>query len=136
MSSRVALHSYNLLLPQFNYSPFGEGSAKLKIHIPLPSEKSRAFAFNPNLAVGENFFLPNRNGAFQFANGPLAGFKGSTSVRSADGDNDAGFADLQAAGAMNDADVGDVESLVSLCSQSFHLTQSHQLVSFVNEMER
>ena len=37
---------------------------------------------------------------------------------------------------MNDADVGDVESLVSLCSQSFHLTQSHRLVSFVNEMER
>src|SRR6266568_5954704 len=96
----------------------------------------RTFAFDPNLAIFKNFFLPNRNGAFQFANGPLAGFKGSTSVRSADGDNDAGLADLQAAGAMNDADVGDVESLVSLCSQSFHLTQSHRLVSFVNEMQR
>src|SRR2546429_41644 len=94
-----------------------------------------AFALNPNLPILKHFFLPNRNGAFQFANCPLAGFKGSTSVRSADGDNDAGLADFQTAGAMNDADVGDVESLVSLPAQSFHLAQSHRLVGFVNEIE-
>src|SRR5438094_10560779 len=94
-----------------------------------------SLAFNPHFAVLENFFLPNRNGAFQFADGPFAGFKGSTSVRSADGDNDAGFADLQAAGAMDDADMCDVESLVSLFAESFHLAQSHRFVGFVNELE-
>src|SRR5436853_4177574 len=101
------------------------------------SARSRGtFAFDPNLAVCENCFLPNRNGALQFANCPLAGFKISTSVWGADGDNDAGVADFQAAGAMNDADVGDVESLVSLFTQSFHLAQGHRLVGFVNEVER
>src|SRR6266446_5768329 len=92
-----------------------------------------SLAFDPNLAVGENFFLPNRHGAFQFANRPLASFESGSPVRSADGDNDAGFADFQAAGAMDDADMGDVESLVSLFAQSFHLAQSHRLVCFVNE---
>src|SRR2546425_9150765 len=94
------------------------------------------FAFDPNLAVCENFFLPNRNRAFQFANCPLAGFKRGAAVWGADRDNDAGLADFQAAGAMNDANVGDVESLVSLCSQSFHLAQSHRLLRFLKEIKR
>src|SRR2546428_13448554 len=95
-----------------------------------------SLAFDPNLAVCENFFLPNRHGAFEFADGPFAGFKCSSAVRSADGDNGAGLADFQAAGAMNDADVGDVESLVSLFAEALHLAQSHRLVGFVNEIER
>jgi TolB-like protein/DNA-binding winged helix-turn-helix (wHTH) protein len=74
----------------------------------------QAIALDPNFAVCKNFFLPNRDCAFQFANRPFAGFKGSATMRSAHRNHHAGFANFQAAGAMDDADVGDVKFLMSL----------------------
>src|SRR2546423_3843605 len=78
---------------------------------------------NPNLAIRKNFFLPNRHGAFEFADGPLAGFEGRTPMRRANTDHDTGLPDLQTTGAMHDADVGDVEVLVRLRGQLFHFAQ-------------
>src|SRR5438445_13332309 len=70
--------------------------------------------FDPNLTIFKNFFLPDRHGAFEFAYRPLAGFEGCTPMRRANADNYTGFADLQTAGAMHDADVSNVEFLVCL----------------------
>src|SRR5690349_25132283 len=59
---------------------------------------------NPFFAVGVDFFLPDRNGAFEFANGPFAGLERRLPVWGADADHDARFADLEFAGAVADAD--------------------------------
>ncbi len=91
--------------------------------------------FHPNLTVFKNFFLPNRHGAFEFADGPLAGFEGRAAVRRADGYDDARLADFQTTGAMHDADVRDVELFVNVRAQFFHLAQSHRFVSFVHEIK-
>src|SRR6185295_10744757 len=95
----------------------------------------RAFTFHPNLAVCENLFLPNRHGAFEFADGPLAGLERGAAVRRADGDDDAGLADFGATSAMDDADVRDLETLVGLASESFELAERHWRVSFVDQMK-
>ena len=96
----------------------------------------RAFAFDPHFAIVEKLFLPDRHSAFEFTDRPLACGEGGTAVRSADGDDNAGFADLKAACAMDDADVGDLEEGVRLASESLHFAQRHWRVGFVDEVER
>src|ERR1043165_535307 len=64
----------------------------------------------PFSAVCVDFFFPDGNGAFEFADGPFAGFERRLPMRRADGDYDASLADLEFAGAMDDADVRDVET--------------------------
>src|SRR5436309_2283362 len=58
----------------------------------------RALALDPDGAVLEELFLPDGDGAFEFADGPLAGLEGRAAVRGADGDDDRGLADVRAAG--------------------------------------
>ena len=76
---------------------------------------------DPRFAVFVDFFFPDRNGAFEFADGPLAGFEGCFAVWGAHGDYDACFADLEAAGAMDDTDVRDVETFMCFDAQTLHL---------------
>src|SRR5581483_7261062 len=95
-----------------------------------------AFPFHPHLAVGKDFLFPNRHGAFVFANGPFASFEGAASVRRADADHHARLADFQAAGAVDDANMIDVEFRVSLLAYLSHLAQGHRFVSLVNQVER
>src|SRR5437016_8283408 len=71
-----------------------------------------ALAFDPDFAVSKNFFLPDRHSAFQLANGPFASLEGCVTMRRADGDHDARFANLEASCAMNDADVRNVKTLM------------------------
>ena len=68
-----------------------------------------------------DFFLPDRDGAFEFFDGPLAGCEGGSTVRGADGDYDARFADLEPACAVHDADVSDVELFVRFNAEALHL---------------
>src|SRR5258708_756986 len=93
----------------------------------------RAFAFDPYFAVFEKLLLPNRHVAFEFANGPLAGFECCAAVGRADGDDDAGLTNLKAASAMHDTDVCDVKLFVRLFAQAFHLTNRHRWVGLVNQ---
>ena len=57
-------------------------------------------------------------------------------MRRTDADHDACLANFQTARAMHDAEVGDVEFFVCLCTQFFHFAQSHRRISFVNQVER
>src|SRR5262249_12340836 len=92
---------------------------------------------NPFLfPVFEDFFLPNRHGAFEFFDGPLAGLKGRLAVWGAGGDDDARLPDLKAAGAVNDSEMSDVEALVCFRSQALHLCQRHRVVRLVDQIKR
>ncbi len=84
---------------------------------------------DPFFAVFEHFFFPDRHRAFEFSDGPFAGFEGGFAVWGAGGDHDAGFADLQAAGAMHDAEVSDLKMLVSFSAEALHLSQRHRVVA-------
>ncbi len=51
------------------------------------------------------------------------------------GDEDAGFADDEAAEAMDDGDVADAEVLDGLGAEKLHLRECHLLVGFVVEVQ-
>src|SRR5215213_5573211 len=76
---------------------------------------------NPGFAVVENFFLPDGHGAFELFDGPFAGLEGGVTVWGAGGDYYARLADLDAAGAVHDAQVSDVELLVCFSTETLHL---------------
>src|SRR5215218_9874588 len=92
----------------------------------------RKLAFDPDLAVLEELFLPDGDGAFEFSDGPLAGFEGGAAVRGADTDDDGGLADLGAPRAVDDADVRDVETPVRLFAEPAQLGERHRGVGFVD----
>jgi len=54
----------------------------------------------------------------------------------ANADHDAGLADLQTSSAMHNAEVRDVEFLMSLRSKPLQFTNCHRFVRFVDEVER
>ena len=87
----------------------------------LPVLIGCVLTFDPLLTVLKNFFLPDWHCAFQFTNGPFAGFKSCLPMRCTHGDNHARFTDRQAANAMYDTDVGDRKFLVGLFAQTFQL---------------
>src|SRR2546426_1474969 len=95
----------------------------------------RAFAFDPDLAIFEDFFFPDGNYLLQFANGPLAGFEGRVAVRSADGDDHAGLSYFQTSSAMNNADVRDLKALMRFMSQPLQLAQGHGRVGFIDQIK-
>src|SRR5438128_6781210 len=64
-------------------------------------------AFDPDFAVFKVFFLPDGHDLLQAVNRVLARFKGDAAVRRRDDDDDARFADLDAAQPVNDADAVD-----------------------------
>src|ERR1051326_8113201 len=76
---------------------------------------------NPFFPVFEDFFLPDRNSAFEFFDGPLAGLKSGLAVWGAGGNHDAGLADFKSSGTMNDPEVSDVEAPVRFGPRTLHL---------------
>jgi len=56
-------------------------------------------------------------------------------MRSADGNEDAGFANFEAAEAMDDGDAMDGEFLVEQLANRSHLGEGHRLVGFVVEIK-
>src|SRR5438876_1237352 len=57
-------------------------------------------------------------------------------MRSADGDDHARLTNFQTAGAMHDADVGDVETFVGFACQPAQFAHGHWRVRFVDQVQR
>ena len=95
----------------------------------------RQLAIGPYRAVFKVLLLPDRDGALQGVDGETAGVKGGGTMRSADGDEDAGFADLQAAQSVRDGDAIDCESFVDGDGDLADFGYGHGLVGFVIEIE-
>jgi len=96
----------------------------------------RKFAVGPDSAVLEILLFPDGNGALESVNGEAAGIEGRGAMRGADGDEDARFADLEPAEAVNDGDTMDRKSRVHLGGDFADFSESHRLVRFVVEVER
>src|SRR3954470_6547910 len=94
------------------------------------------FTLDPDLAVFKDFLFPNRHRAFEFADGPFAGFKGGPTMRGADANYYAGLANLQTAGAVDDTNVRDLKFLTRLRAQLFHLGNGHRRIRFVDQVKR
>ncbi len=61
----------------------------------------RQLSIGPHRTVFEILFLPDGNGAFESVDGVAAGIEGGGAVSGAYGDEDAGFADFEAAQAVD-----------------------------------
>src|SRR5207302_8330939 len=66
--------------------------------------RGRKFSLGPDSAIGEILFLPNGDRVLERIDGEAAGIEGGAAVWRADGDQDAGFADLQAPQPMQHGD--------------------------------
>jgi len=96
----------------------------------------RKFAVGPDRAVFEIFFLPDRYDALKGINRKAAGVKSGGPVRGADGDKHAGFADFEAAKAVDDGDPMNAVLLAELSRDLTHFAKGHRFVSFVVEVKR
>ena len=92
-------------------------------------------AVGPRGAVGELLLFPDGHSFFERINHPATGVEGGAAMGGGDGDEDAGFADGEAAEAMDDRDVADGEVLDGLGAEEMHLLQRHLLVRFVVEVQ-
>jgi hypothetical protein len=91
----------------------------------------RQFAVGPDSAVFEVLFFPNGDSALQGVNGEAAGIKSGGAVRSADGDEDAGFAHFEAAETMDDGYAVNFVFFVELGGDLAHFGEGHGFVGFV-----
>src|SRR5579872_4079268 len=96
----------------------------------------KGLAIGPNGAVFEEFFLPDRDGAFESVNQPAAGVKGSGAMGGGDHDQDTGFPYLKATEAVNDGEVTNGEFGHGLGSKISHLFSSHWFVGFILKIKR
>lgn len=96
----------------------------------------REFAVGPDGAVFEVLLLPDGNGALEGVNGEAAGVESGGAMGRADGDEDAGFADFEAAETMNDGHAVDAIFFVELGADFAHFGEGHGFVGFVIEIER
>src|SRR4029079_18008553 len=80
-------------------------------------------AFHPDLPIFKHFFLPNGNGAFQFANQPLACFERCFTMWRTDRDHHACFTNLQSPSPVNDADVSDLKLTMRVGPESLHFSK-------------
>src|ERR1700733_7506047 len=92
--------------------------------------------FGPDGAVGKIFLLPDGHGAFERIDREAAGIERGGAMRGADDDKDAGFANVQAAEAVDDGDAADFEFLANLRADFGDFGEGHALVGFVFEVER
>ena len=69
----------------------------------------------------ELLLLPDGDGFLEGVDDPAAGVEGGAAMGGGDGDEDAGFADGEAAEAMDDGDVADGEVLDGLGAEKMHL---------------
>jgi hypothetical protein len=97
--------------------------------------RGRQFAIGPDGAVFEIFLFPDGDGALQGVDGEAAGFECGWAMRSADGDEHAGFADFQAAQAVGDGYAVDGEFFVDGGRDFADFGQGHRLVGFVIEIK-
>jgi len=95
----------------------------------------REFAIGPDGAVFEVFFFPDGDGALESVNGEAASVEGGGAVGRADGDEDAGLADFEAAEAMDDDDAVNFIFFVELGGDLAHFCEGHGFVGFVVEIE-
>ena len=79
---------------------------------------------------------PKRHGPLKGVDGKAASVKGGCPVRGADGDKHAGFADCEAAKAVDDGHTVDAVLFVKLSSDFAHLGEGHGLVRFIIEVKR
>src|ERR1700733_447157 len=93
-------------------------------------------AFGPDGAVGEIFLLPDGPGAFEGIDREAAGIECGGAMRRTDDDEDAGFAEVQAAEAMDDGDTADFKFFSNLRPYFGDFGEGHGLVGFVFEIER
>src|SRR6266446_931289 len=92
-------------------------------------------AVGPDGAVFEVFFLPDGHGALEGVDGEAASVKGGGAVGGADDDEDAGFADLEAAEAVDHGDAMDAVFFVELRADFAHFGEGHGFVGFVVEVK-
>ena len=95
----------------------------------------REFAISPDGAVFEVLLFPNGDSALKGVNGEAAGIECGSAMGRADGDEDTGLADFQAAEAMNDGYTVDAIFFVELRGDLAHFGESHGFVGFVVEIE-
>jgi hypothetical protein len=93
------------------------------------------FALSPNGAALEEFLFPDGDGVFEGVDGEAAGIEGSSAMRCADGDEDAGFTDFEATEAMNDGEAMNGEFFVDGVANFTHFGNCHGLVSLVFKVE-
>jgi hypothetical protein len=93
------------------------------------------FPISPDGAVLEEFLFPDGDGALEGVDGEAAGVKGASAMRGTDGDEDAGFTDLEATEAMNNGEAVDGEFFVDGVANFAHFGNCHGLVGFVFEIE-
>src|SRR5271154_918920 len=94
------------------------------------------FALGPDGASGEVFLFPDGNGTLQRVNCITASVESGTAVRGADGDEYAGFANLEAAKPMDDREAMNLKFGANLRANFAHFSERHGLISFVFEIER
>lgn len=95
----------------------------------------RKLPVGPDGAIGEILLLPNGYRALESIDGEAAGVEGRGPVRRADGNEDAGFADLQAAQAMKNGYTMDGELLADGLADLLHFGEGHGFVGFVIEVK-
>ena len=93
------------------------------------------FPVRPDRAVCEILLFPDGHGALEGVDSEAAGIEGGGAVRRADGNENAGFADFEAAQPVGDGDAVNAVFLVELCADFAHFGQGHGFVGFVVEVE-
>lgn len=93
------------------------------------------FTIGPDGTVLKILLFPNGDGALESVNGEAARVEGRGPVRRADGNEDAGVPDLEAAEAVDDGDTVNGKFRVHLGGDIADLGECHGLVRFVVEVE-
>src|SRR5712691_13277194 len=94
------------------------------------------FAVGPDGAIREVFLFPDGDGALESVNGEAAGVKSGSAVWRADGDEYAGFTDLQAPQTVDDDDTVNGEFIVKLGTDLAEFGKGHRFIGFVIEIKR
>jgi hypothetical protein len=83
----------------------------------------------------EEFLLPDGHGLLEGVDEPAAGVEGGGAVRGGDGNDDGGFADVEAAEAMDDGEIADGVVGEGLSGEAVHLREGHFFIGLVEKME-
>src|SRR5438874_3490730 len=80
--------------------------------------------------------LPDGHSAFEFSDGPLAGFECSTPVRRAHGNHDAGLANFKPSRSVHYPDMRNIETFVNLPAQALELAKGHRRIRLIDQVKR
>lgn len=97
--------------------------------------RGREFAVGPDRAVFEVLLFPNGHGSLEVVDGEAASVKGGGAVRCADGNEYAGFTDLEASEAVDHGDAMDAIFFVELNADFAHFGEGHGFVGFVIQVK-